>query len=779
MPLPFERLHDSFATTLTAAITTTSQTTISVAAAAPGWAASGPFRVRIDGEALLVTGGASTTTWTVIRGAGRTTKATHSNGATLTHVVTDVGLGAALDSARPTVPSVARFNAWGIKFRGVTPEAGFTTPSIGLYGKYWGSAWNQALVDQQIGQAVQVGANHIKSGGSPWEVIDGTTAQATHLSHIEYFLDQAWKNSLFVSFAITDNIPSPNTSHRGTLAEEITQGQALAALLDQYPNVVALDVINEVNTTWQVGRGGPGTNDASQPDATSVAWIQGPDSLTAALRAVTSKPLGYSLFLTNSTQLLANTGADWLPLLVANCDYLDLHPYWPSTSDMPLADLESLHALYPQIAVYFGEVSVYGFGANTPEVKRRIESSRAYVEKNYVPGLNIFTLDDWEPVGTGIFDTLGNERTNMSYPFRTLPRRAGYSGPQTATLIAPSDPFPLSTVLTPVPSAKFPLKASFYDTTLGDPSYRIFAVIGEGIQVSDSIEAQVYDLDTNLAIVAKTVAVPTTGGPTTPDSSSLNNPGSVVGGAATGTGKFSNGVVFTSSAQQIQWPNLFQPTGTQPFTAECWFKRTRTNVEEMLVSQWTVGGAATQCVYGLVIGADNRVGCFYVNGSGVSTWVGQFGTLVTDTTTFHHAMVAYDGTTIRFFLDGTLDASNGVAVTSLQATPANLIITASGSNAGTVTDSFQGTIDEVRISNIARQTAAFTPPAAAYTSDANTMLLAHMDSIAAASSNITATLGSEWQYVPPNAAINAGVKFRNATAARGAVLAASLEVRYA
>jgi hypothetical protein len=81
--------------------------------------------------------------------------------------------------------------------------------------------------------------------------------------------------------------------------------------------------------------------------------------------------------------------------------------------------------------------------------------------------------------------------------------------------------------------------------------------------------------------------------------------------------------------------------------------------------------------------------------------------------------------------------------------------------------------------NTARQTATFTPPAAAYTTDANTMLLAHMDSVAAASSNITATMATEWAYVQPNQAINAGVKFRNQTAARGAVLSSSLEVRYA
>jgi hypothetical protein len=40
---------------------------------------------------------------------------------------------------------------------------------------------------------------------------------------------------------------------------------------------------------------------------------------------------------------------------------------------------------------------------------------------------------------------------------------------------------------------------------------------------------------------------------------------------------------------------------------------------------------------------------------------------------------------------------------------------------------FTGNIDEFRYSNIARWTSGFTPPAAAYTTDANTMMLLHMD----------------------------------------------------
>jgi hypothetical protein len=43
-----------------------------------------------------------------------------------------------------------------------------------------------------------------------------------------------------------------------------------------------------------------------------------------------------------------------------------------------------------------------------------------------------------------------------------------------------------------------------------------------GSWIGDVLEAQVYDLDTGFAITSATVTVPTTGGPTTADSSAFN-----------------------------------------------------------------------------------------------------------------------------------------------------------------------------------------------------------------------------------------------------------------
>ncbi len=63
-------------TTLAAAITTTSATSITVTDAS-GFPSSTAYSIMVDSEQMTVTAGFGTTTWTVTRGAGGTTAATH------------------------------------------------------------------------------------------------------------------------------------------------------------------------------------------------------------------------------------------------------------------------------------------------------------------------------------------------------------------------------------------------------------------------------------------------------------------------------------------------------------------------------------------------------------------------------------------------------------------------------------------------------------------------------------------------------------------------------
>jgi hypothetical protein len=74
------RVGPGASTTLTSAMTAT-QTTVSVASATNF--PTSQFQIRVDDEYMTVTGGFGTTTWTVTRGVGGSTAATHASGQTV------------------------------------------------------------------------------------------------------------------------------------------------------------------------------------------------------------------------------------------------------------------------------------------------------------------------------------------------------------------------------------------------------------------------------------------------------------------------------------------------------------------------------------------------------------------------------------------------------------------------------------------------------------------------------------------------------------------------
>jgi len=83
-----------------------------VVASSSGYPSSGNFRIRIDSELMLVTA-VSGTTWTVTRGIESTSAASHTNGATINHVVSAGGLTQVVTdthqtggySSRPSAPA--------------------------------------------------------------------------------------------------------------------------------------------------------------------------------------------------------------------------------------------------------------------------------------------------------------------------------------------------------------------------------------------------------------------------------------------------------------------------------------------------------------------------------------------------------------------------------------------------------------------------------------------------------------------------------------------------
>lgn len=131
-------------TTLSAAITSTSATSCTVTSATL-FPASGNFRILIDSEIMIVTA-VSSTTFTISRGQEGTSAATHSNGATVTLILTAASLAQGIQdshttwcgdftsSDQPTSGSTWVF-AWSAIYDDgyLTSSTKFVVPTTGFY----------------------------------------------------------------------------------------------------------------------------------------------------------------------------------------------------------------------------------------------------------------------------------------------------------------------------------------------------------------------------------------------------------------------------------------------------------------------------------------------------------------------------------------------------------------------------------------------------------------------------------------------------------------------
>jgi hypothetical protein len=156
--------------------------------------------------------------------------------------------------------------------------------------------------------------------------------------------------------------------------------------------------------------------------------------------------------------------------------------------------------------------------------------------------------------------------------------------------------------------------------------------------------------------------------------------------------------------------------GTGDFTLEAYVRFNDSAGSENLFSQYQ-GGSNRWYLHADL--TNNTLG-FYDAGSGmdvektVVTWVAD--------TWYHVAMVRYSGT-VTYYVDGTAYTITGTSPGgNITNNTANLQIGQydSGTN-------LNGYMDEIRISNSARYTGAFTPTTTAFTADSNTKLLIHSD----------------------------------------------------
>lgn len=152
--------------------------------------------------------------------------------------------------------------------------------------------------------------------------------------------------------------------------------------------------------------------------------------------------------------------------------------------------------------------------------------------------------------------------------------------------------------------------------------------------------------------------------------------------------------------------------GLNAYTLESWVYLDSINAKQQLFNK----GSAPSTTFGMYIGADNKL-------------VGQHGTTLFTATTalsagsWYHLQMSRDAfNTNRLFINGVLEAT-----TTATASITNSDALEIGGNGLVPSVSLKGYMDEIRVSNICRNTTTFTPKTTAYNSDVYTTVLIHAD----------------------------------------------------
>lgn len=210
------------------------------------------------------------------------------------------------------------------------------------------------------------------------------------------------------------------------------------------------------------------------------------------------------------------------------------------------------------------------------------------------------------------------------------------------------------------------------------------------------------------------------------DSSSYNHAPSVVGDATTSTAVKKFGLssgLFNGTSSYVYYPDHADFTfGAGQFTVEAWVYFNSTG-DTSFVSKW-FGTSASISEFNLHFTSGVLTFDFVSSGPTTHTVSSAWSP---STSTWYHIAVDRDASSdVRLYIDGTMVNKANLSAT-VQNTSQDVHLGAL--NGFGYSKFLDGYLDEVRISNTARwgNDGGFTPAAAAYSSDANTRLLVHMD----------------------------------------------------
>lgn len=704
--------------------------------------------------------------FTTLAGERRLVTVAYTSGATFAaaDMLNTVRLGA--PNRRPV--TILSAQAQGVKFRGMT-----VVPSVAQNGNgyvYIGSQFSLAYVKTQVNAAISVGCNLIRLGTDDFlELSNATITLPAWLANVNAVLAYCLAQGVYV---YVGGLIANTDFQYGTTAQQQAWIQGVCALAHSYPNVVGVDAINEVQDLYNT----------TAPTATQTAQV---NEMARWIRAVTDLPLAFSMLLGGDGGMSSPGAIAWIQLLAGVSDYFNLHPYYSGVGqELTAASVVAYLQPYSgQMPVILGEVGhTQSDHSDNLLLGSRLTALRSIITQPWCAGAIAFASNDYNTTEQwGFFDASWGERTYVTWPLRTWPKRANPALSERS--LVPSGSYATTLVATPttVPNAQTLLGAAAADATpsAGDPAVRAVAEF-TGLTAGDTVTASLIDADSGNPYATASTACASAG--STPDvaypggaasltqANAMSLRGAVTTAASPTTG-FGNVIVLPSGAygQITASPALLAAIGgTSPWSAEIRFARTRSGVQETLVGM--LGGLGVTGVgsWILYIDGSNKLAAVVATGVGGGVIFPNGFTSIVDTTE-HVAQISYDGTNCRLFLDGTLQVTAACAGTLPPSGLDPLLVGIQGGPSLTVP--FVGSLEELRVSKTARNTAAYTPAATPFSTDANTIGLYHCDTI---NNNVVTAVKTPFCYA---AGATAQLQVQN-SAARGNLLQAVRQTAY-
>ncbi|MFN0060536.1 MAG: DUF2341 domain-containing protein, partial [Planctomycetota bacterium] len=161
------------------------------------------------------------------------------------------------------------------------------------------------------------------------------------------------------------------------------------------------------------------------------------------------------------------------------------------------------------------------------------------------------------------------------------------------------------------------------------------------------------------------------------------------------TGIIGNAISFDGSNDYISVADSASLDITGSGAISAWYRLSAVGTWRSLVDKGTANDPGETHNYGMEFDTGNSMSCVMGNGTTANSFTSM--ATYTDTSSFHHVVLSWDGSNQRFYFDGSLSQTNSQTLTPAANTASVLI----GAYA-TVVDYFNGRIDEVRISSANR-----------------------------------------------------------------------------